>query len=106
MNGTRSVIKPEMKCTSRERRSSFATTIGATLKSSSLISFAGLERCLELWPTLKRVALGAFNLDEALDDEEALGFAEALDGLDVAPRAPGPSGPAASCSLSRTQWPA
>jgi hypothetical protein len=44
-------------------------------------ALCGLERRLQLWPSLKRVALGALNLNEAGDDVEALGFAEAPDRL-------------------------
>jgi hypothetical protein len=46
-----------------------------------LDALGGLEGLAQLWPMLERVALGALNLNEALDDGEALSRTEAIDCL-------------------------
>lgn len=73
MNGARCVIRPEMTCTSRDRRSSLAThTAAFALRAWS-------SAALELWATLERIGtLARLNLDQLTDDLAAFGQGEAL----------------------------
>jgi hypothetical protein len=67
MNGTRWTIRPAMKATSRERRSSLATTTGQTGKGGR-----------QLRPSIESIcSLSGFDLGELLDNGNALGLGEA-----------------------------
>ena len=75
MNGTRCAIRPAMKATSRDRRSSLATTTG---------HFA-VRRCRErggkLRPAIQGVgSLARFDLDELGDLGEVFALCEPCDG--------------------------
>ena len=77
-----------MKCTSRHRRSSFATIIGA------LSCRAGGQSSRELRPAIERVgALACLDLAEGLGQVVALDLGEAGERGDAAPRGPRPERP-------------
>src|SRR5271166_5442044 len=75
-NGTRCAMRPLMKCTSRERRSNFATTTGALpcrrASASAAESCGRRSRASAPFPRL--------DLGELRDDLEALSLSEASDG--------------------------
>ena len=72
MNGTRCAISPEMKATSRERRSSLATTTG------HLALRAASKRGGELRTAVERIgAFAGLHLHELRDQRHAFGFGKA-----------------------------
>ena len=75
MNGTLEAIRPAMKATSRESRSSLGDDDGA----ADLLR--GCQGCGELWSALQRIcALARLDLDELARDGETLALAELGDG--------------------------
>jgi hypothetical protein len=91
-------IRPEMKATSRNRRSSFETITG------HLAVRAASQRRRQLRPAIERVgALAGLRLDVFGDALELLGFGELGDGgalrLDPEPGGPGRSSSAAHADL-------
>ena len=71
MKGTLEAISPAMKATSRESRSSLATT----MEQRDLLG--SRQGCRELWPALQRIgAFASLDLDELARDSETLALAE------------------------------